>query len=124
MIKLYISYTPCSKVQKDEQGNVGLQFCNNFWKFGCQPWKSKADLCMTNSSKVLVYLSSLEPFVIQRSALLFRGWQPNSQKWSQHFEVATSKLNIDHPLTSMPSKTAQQNISKIASNECICSKDW
>ena len=34
-------------------------FCNHFWKFGCQPPKSKADLCMTNGYKVLIYLSFL-----------------------------------------------------------------
>ena len=66
----------------------------------------------------------MEPFVIQRSALPFQGWQPNFQKWSQNFEVAASKFNIDRPLTSMASKTALQNISKIASNQCICFKDW
>ena len=35
----------------------------------------------------------------------------------------TTKLNIDRPLTSMASKTALPYISKIASNQCICSKD-
>ena len=65
-----------------------------------------------------------EPFVIQRSVLLFRGWQPNFQKWLPNFEVAASKFNIDRPLTSMASKTARANILKIASNHCICSKDW
>ena len=30
-------------------------FGNHFWKFGCQPWKSKADLCITNGSKVLSF---------------------------------------------------------------------
>ena len=35
-----------------------------------------------------------------------------------------SKFNIDCPLTSMASKTALPYISKIASNQCICSKDW
>ena len=30
-----------------------LKFCNYFWKFGCLPRKSKADLCMTNGSKFL-----------------------------------------------------------------------
>ena len=32
------------------------KFCNHFWKFGCQPRKSKADLGMTNGSTVLIYL--------------------------------------------------------------------
>jgi hypothetical protein len=40
-----------------------------------------------------------------------------------NFEVAASKFNIDRPLTSMASKTACTNILKMASNQCICSKD-
>ena len=44
--------------------------------------------------------------------------------WLQNFEVAASKFNIDHPLTSMASKTALPYISKIVSNQLICSKDW
>ena len=68
--------------------------------------------------------SALEPFVIQKSALLFRGWQPNFQKWLQNFKVAASKFNINCSLTSMASKMAFPYISKIASNQCICSKDW
>ena len=35
------------------------KFGNHFWKFGCQPWKSKTDLFMTNGSKVLIYLTFL-----------------------------------------------------------------
>ena len=37
----------------------GLKFCNNFWKFGCQPQKSKANLWTTEGSKDLIYLSFL-----------------------------------------------------------------
>ena len=33
-------------------------------------------------------------------------------------------FGTDRPLTSMASKTALPYISKIASNQCICSKDW
>ena len=32
---------------------------NWVWKFGCQPRKGKVDLCMTNGSKVLIYLTLL-----------------------------------------------------------------
>ena len=32
------------------------KICNHFWKFACQAQKGKADLCMTNSSKPLIYL--------------------------------------------------------------------
>ena len=35
-----------------------LKFCNHFWKFGCQHWKSKY-VCTTNGPKVLIYLSFL-----------------------------------------------------------------
>ena len=35
------------------------KICNHIWKFGCQPQKSKTVLCMTNGSKVLIYLSFL-----------------------------------------------------------------
>jgi len=43
------------------------KFCNHFQKFGCQPQKGKADLCMTNGSKDLIYLSF---FVPQRPTLV------------------------------------------------------
>ena len=52
------------------------------------------------------------------------GSQTFRKKLLQNFEVAASKFNIDHPLTSMVSKTALPNISKIASKKCIFSKDW
>jgi hypothetical protein len=35
------------------------KFCNHFWKFGCLPRTGKADLCVTNGSKGLIYLSFL-----------------------------------------------------------------
>jgi hypothetical protein len=38
-------------------GAATSKSCNHFWKFGCQLWKSKADLFMTNGSKGLIYLS-------------------------------------------------------------------
>ena len=40
--------------------------------------------------------------------------QPNFQKWLQNFEVTASKFNINYPLSSMASKTAQSKILKIA----------
>ena len=81
--------------------------------------------CTINTEKeVLSAKTALEPFVIQRSALLFQGWQSNFQKWLQNFEVAASKYNLGRHLTSMASKTAQANILKIASNQCKSSKYW
>ena len=35
------------------------QFCNCSWKFGSWPQKGKVDLCMTNDSKILIYLTLL-----------------------------------------------------------------
>ena len=35
------------------------KFCNYSWKFGSSPQKGKVDLCMTNGSKVLIYLTFL-----------------------------------------------------------------
>ena len=119
------------------------KICNHFWKFGCQPQKGKTDLCMTNGSKVqsyLTYLSfcitkslrnnkkdkqirTLEPFVIQRSALPFWGWQPNFQKWLQIFKVITSKFRGQMSFGLNSLKMALPNILKIASNHCIFSKD-
>ena len=39
------------------------KFCNNFWDFGCQPWKSKAGLCMANGSEILIYLTLISFFL-------------------------------------------------------------
>ena len=46
------------------------------------------------------------------------------QSYLKGFEVAASKFNLKCPLTSMASKTALPNILMVASNQCICSKDW
>ena len=35
------------------------KFCNQSWKFGSSTWNGKVDICMTNGSKVLIYLSFL-----------------------------------------------------------------
>ena len=87
--------------------------------FSCQPWKSKADLCMTNCYRILIYLSffvgpqslvsNAKRKIIQRSALLFGGWQPNFQSYLKNFEVLASKFKIKCPLTSMASKMALPN---------------
>ena len=67
-------------------------------------------------------MRTFEPFVIQKSALLFQHWQPIFKKWLQNFEVTASKFDIDIPLTSIVSKMATPNILKIDSNQCISSK--
>ena len=38
---------------------VTSKFGNHSWKFGSSPRKGKVDLCMTNGSKVLIYLTLL-----------------------------------------------------------------
>ena len=63
----------------------------------------------------------MELFIIQKSALPFRGRQLNFQIWLQNFDFPASKLNLDGPLTSMASKTALTIFLKIASNH---SKYW
>ena len=35
------------------------KFGNHSWNFGCSPQNGKVDLCMTNGSKVLIYLTFL-----------------------------------------------------------------
>jgi hypothetical protein len=37
-------------------------------------------------------IRTLEPFVVQRSTLPFRGEEPNFQEWKQKLEVAASKI--------------------------------
>ena len=61
---------------------------------------------------------------MQRSALLFWGWQPNFLSHLKKIEVAASKFNLKRPLTSRALKTALPNILKVPSNQCICSKYW
>ena len=59
-----------------------LKFCNHFWKFGCQPRKSKADFCMTNGSKAdLFQCSDLFVFFIvpQRLTLVMQKERFQSQ---------------------------------------------
>ena len=100
-------------------GRLGF-FCDLSLKFipPINIWKICIDL------RLFSKIRTLQQFVIQRSVLLFRGWQPNFQKLLQNFEVVTSKLNIEHPLTSMASKTAGPKFLKIASNQCKYSKYW
>ena len=54
----------------------------------------------------------MEPFVIQRSTLPFRGENPNFQEQLQNFEVAASKFNIDRFSTSITSKGLSENFKK------------
>ena len=81
-------------------------------------------------SKVLIYLSFLLRHISNAKRKISKS--KKSELWNRlsyrglpyFFEVAASKFNIDCSLTSMASKMALPYISKIASNQCICSKDW
>jgi hypothetical protein len=91
---------------------------------------------MTNSSKVLIYLTLLYfifyCILVIRDAkenlaksnkselwnhlsyMPFRGEEPNFQEQLQNFEVAASKFNIDHHLTSTTSKGPSENFKKMS----------
>ena len=61
---------------------------------------------------ILFFWYNLEPFVIQRSTLPFRGEEPNFQEQLQNFEVAAAKFNIDHHSTSTTSKGQSENLKR------------
>ena len=91
-----------------------LEILQSFLKVWLPTSKKYPDLCMTNCSKVLIYLTLLyfllhylqvyskiwniaksnksEPFVIKRSTLPFGGEEPNFQELLPNFEVAASKF--------------------------------
>ena len=56
----------------------------------------------------------MEPFVIQRSTLPFRGEEQNFQEQLQNFVVAASKFNIDRHLTLTTSKGPSENLKKMS----------
>ena len=82
------------------------KICNHFWKFGCQPRKRKADLCMTNGSKVLIYLTLLNFLLhyLQEYSKIWNIEKSNkSELWNRlsyrglpyHFEVRSQTLFYD-----------------------------
>ena len=48
---------------------------------------------------------TLEPFIIQRSALLFRSWQPNFQSYLKNVKVPTSKFQGEQYLQHLQNST-------------------
>ena len=54
----------------------------------------------------------MEPIVIQRSTIPFRGEDLNFDEQLQNYEVAASKFNIDRQLTSTTSKGLSENLKK------------
>ena len=91
-----ISESLAANLEKVRQTSV-WQTVPKFWFI----WLWYLSFCITykdfEDNKKDKWIQTLEPFVIQRSALPFRGWQPNFQKWLQNFEVITSKFNIKWP---------------------------
>ena len=98
-----------------------LKFCNHSWQFGSSPQKGKVDLCKTNGSKVLIYLtllnfifyctlvSNAKLILLQQSLALF--WQikrqlastwssPNLHYWADFYPQLKVWLNLttDGPL--------------------------
>ena len=98
-----------------------LKFCNHSWQFGSSPQKGKVDLCKTNGSKVLIYLtllnfifcctlvSNAKLILLQQSLALF--WQikrqlastwssPNLHYWADFYPQLKVWLNptTDGPL--------------------------
>ena len=91
------------------------KFGNHSWTFVSSPQRGKVDLCMTNGSKVLIYLTLLY-FLLQYiqeyskiwniaksnksklcnclsyRALPFQGDEPNFHGWLPNFEVTASKF--------------------------------
>ncbi len=125
------------------------QVCNHVWNFGSSHRKVKVDLCMTNGSKVLIYLTLLY-FIfyctlvsnakgnIAKSnkselwnRLSYRSlpylFEVRSQTFRNNCKISRSQpqnsTSINYHWTSTTSKTALPYISKIASNQCIYSKD-
>ena len=95
-----------------------LQLLQSIWNFGSSPRNGKVDLCTTNGSIVLIYLTLLNFLLhylqeyskignIAKSnkselcnKLPFRGEEPNFQEWLQNFEATAWKFNIDRHSTS------------------------
>ena len=64
----------------------------------------------------------MEPFVIQRSTLPFRGEEPNFQKWLPNFEVAAS-IEAGCHATSTTSKGLSENFKEMSWYDLLSSID-
>ena len=115
------------------------KFCNCPWKFGSSPQKGKVDLCKTNGSKVLIYLTLLN-FIFYCTLvsnakgnlaesnkselwnrLSYRGLPYLFEVRSQTVrndckisEVTASKFNLDFHSTSTTSKGLSENLKKMS----------
>ena len=57
------------------------------------------------------------------ATLPFRGQEPNFQEQLQNFEVAASKFNINHHLTSTTSKGPSENLKKMSRDDPVSPLD-
>ena len=82
------------------------KFGNHSWNFGSSPQNGKVDLCMTNGSKVLIYLTLLN-FLLHYLQVYSKIWNieksNKSELWNRlsyrglpyHFEVRSQTLFYD-----------------------------
>ena len=116
-----------------------LKFCNHSWHFGSSPQKGKVDLCMTNGSKVLIYLTLLyfllhylqeysKIWNIAKSnkselwnRLSYRGlpylFEVRSQTFRNDCQISRSQpqnLEADFHSTSTTSKGLSENLKKMS----------
>ena len=114
-------------------------FCNHSWNFGSSPRNGKVDLCTTNGSIVLIYLTLLNFLLhylqeyskiwnIEKSnkselwnRLSYRGLPYLFEVRSQTVrndckisEVTASKFNLDFHSTSTTSKGLSENLKKMS----------
>ena len=81
-------------------------FCNHSWHFFSSPQNGKVDLCMTNGSKVLIYLTLLN-FLLHYLQVYSKIWNieksNKSELWNRlsyrglpyHFEVRSQSFRND-----------------------------
>ena len=124
------------------------KFGNHSWTFGFSSQRGKVDLCMTNGSKVLIYLTLLYFIFYCTLVSIAKGniaksnksefWNPLSYRGlPYHFEVRRKsfrndckswrlqpqKFNVDFHSTSMTSKSLSENSKKMSWDNPVFSID-
>ena len=124
------------------------KFGNHSWKFGSSPRNDKVDLCMTNGSKVLIYLTLLYFIFYCTLVSNAKGNVAKSNKSEllnrlsyrglpYHFEVRRKsvrndckisrsqpqKFDLDFHSTSTTSKGPTENSKKMSWDNPVCSID-
>ena len=77
------------------------KFCNHSWHFFSSPQNGKVDLCMTNGSKVLIYLTLLH-FLLHYLQEYSKIFQSIFFSWNQNYLAIR---NFCQSLTLIPSLT-------------------